>query len=225
MADMELERRPRRGRGGNWVWWIVGALVIVLLIWWWVGDWGGDNDNGYAANDETADQVAPAPVTSPAPVTTTSAIPIADIVSNPQTYVGQSYSGDVLVTESPTPRGFWAQDDASGQRIFVVVTEEPSGQPLSVTTDQRYTLRDATVSDASTLGSMGGEPLDQQTQDIAQQQPVVLTVSAMNVQPSTGTAGTQNGTGMNAPPNGGGTPGGVNQPADVGGGNNDEGGR
>ncbi len=224
MANGDIERRPRRRRGANWVWWIVGALVIVLIVWWWVGDWGVNKDNGYALDN--TEQVAPAPAATPAPGAATTDIPVNDIVANPGTYRGQSFSGPIEVTGAPTARGFWAQSTTSepgmtsAPRIFVVVTDQPQGQPLNVTSGARYTLQNAMVRESSAASTVPGEPLDQQTRSIVSSQPVFLTVSAMDIKPANGTQGQ---TGNQPGAYGGAAQDGVNEPAAVSPGN-DQGG-
>ena len=178
MADINVERKG----GTNWLWWILGLIVLALLIWWLV-DALGDNDT--AEVPVGTDTVATAPMTpAPMPAAPAAAIPIADIVANPAQYQGQQVNGTVVVSSVPTNRGFWVEDAANpGQRLLVVLNDQPAEQPKDINPGQTLQLSNATVmtSQANLPGT-----LDQDTKNLLNNQPAFLNVDESNVQISAG---------------------------------------
>jgi hypothetical protein len=180
MADIDVERKG----GMGWLWWILGLLLLALVIWWIAA--AGDDEA------EVAEVVEPAPVVTP----TTTPEPIAQgplcvaqVLAAPTTYVGQSLGEcEMRVVEVVSDRGFWIEEN--GQRVFVVVNEASAAttgvadvqgrqaERPDINAGQTVRIGEAMVLD--NVANLAG-PLDQQTQNIAQNQPWFLAVDAENV--------------------------------------------
>lgn len=171
MADIDVQRKG----GMGWLWWILGLLLLALIIWW------------IASGDDEADEAAftePAPVVEPTalpePVATSAGMTIADILGNPASFVGQPFSDDeVRVAEVPTDRGFWIEDQ--GQRLFVVLIDNPQEEPLDVNPGQTVRIEQGTLRDSSYMGQIQGVPLDQDTQNLLRGQPIYLVADESNI--------------------------------------------
>lgn len=118
---------------------------------------------------------------------------VVEIVAEPTRFAGQIFSSPVRVVEVPTDRGFWIEDQ--GERLFAVIIDQPQEQPMDIQPNTTVRITDATVRNPSDLGNLPGQPLDERTRSIAQNEQVFLTVDEQNIQPATGA---DSGTGTGA---------------------------
>ena len=177
MADIDLERR--RG-GGHWLWWLVAAAVVALIVWW---AWPEGEPDVADTNFDTEPTAEVQPLPEPAPGTMgeQSGVTVAQIAESPATYTGQTVSSEVRVTDVPTDRGFWVEDQ--GQRLFVLVVDQPQEQPIDIQPNSTVRLEQATVRDARDVANLPGTPVDPDTEQILRDQDVFLTVQQQNIQP------------------------------------------
>ncbi len=183
MADIDLERRRRGGAG--WVWWVVGLLIIGLIVWW---AWPNNDVGDVAEVTAPVGAAAPAAETGAmgAPATTEPAnvvspnVQFGDITANPQEYMGRSLpTVEASVPEVPTDRGFWLEEN--GNRLFAIVIDQPNEQPVDINPGQRLRITGGTLRGPDYLGQVPGVPLDQDTRNIAQQQPIFLVVNESDI--------------------------------------------
>lgn len=200
MVDPRIERdTPVERRKSTAAWWIIGVIAVALLVWG-LAEWLGDDDVediGAAtvpaematpgiADDAPYDDAAPAagiPIAAPMPPppddTDTVAIPVRLIVITPADYLGQAVSGTARVTEVPSDRGFWLEQD--GERMFAVIADSPSMEDaVNVNAGQQVRLS-GVVYDASMASQIAGGLDDDTTRAIAGQ-PAFLLVDARNVE-------------------------------------------
>jgi hypothetical protein len=171
MADIDVERKG----GMSWLWWILGLILLALIIWWIAA--AGDDE------PEVAEVVEPAPVVTP----TTTPEPIAQgplcvsqVLSAPMTYIGQTLGTcQVQVVEVPTDRGFWVEEN--GQRIFAIIIDQPQEQPKDINPGQTVRITEAVLRDRTFLPQIPGVPLDQDTENIAEQEEFFLVVDERNI--------------------------------------------
>lgn len=172
MADINVERKG----GMAWLWWILGLIVLALIVWWFLA--AGDDD------PDTAEVVDPAPVvapiTTPEPVAQTQGVSIADIMGDPEGYVGQDFNDEVIVTEVPTDRGFWIEDN--GARLFAIIIDQPEEQPKDINPGQTLRITEGVLRDTTFIAQIPGVPLDADTENLARQQPIFLTVDEGNIE-------------------------------------------
>lgn len=179
MADIDVERRSNMA----WLWWVLGLLLLGLLIW-----------GLFELFDD--DEVAELPVaTQPAPLVTPATTPepiaqgglcVAQVLSAPTTYIGQTLGTcPMQVVEVVSDRGFWIEEN--GQRVFVVINEGPPGtadvqgrvaERPDINPGQAINLTEAVVLD--NVANLAGAP-DEQTRNIAQQQPWFLAIDDEDV--------------------------------------------
>lgn len=168
MADIDVERK--RGGGMGWLWGLAAVLVLALIVWW---IWPDEDDDDFAATE--VEQVEQGPATTPEPGVT-----IGDILSNPDDHIGQTFPGaEVQVAEVPTDRGFWIEDD--GERLFAIIIDEPREQPLDINPGQTLRIDEGMLRDRTYLPGIPGEPLDEDTEEIAEQQDVFLVVNERHI--------------------------------------------
>ena len=167
MAEIELERK----RGGmGWLWWVVGLVAIALIVWW---VWPDEPDMAELDTIETVEPVTPA--TTPEVVAGGAAVTIGDILGNPDGFIGETFPrAEVEVTEVPTDRGFWIEDE--GQRLFAIIIDDPAEQPKDINPGATLRIDQGTLRDRTFLPEIPGAPLDQQTENLAEQQPIFLVV-------------------------------------------------
>ena len=166
MADIDLERK----KSGPAVWPWVAALVALALVVWGVTE-AVDTD-GEVADVEVVEPVAPA--TTPEAVAT-GPLTIGDILGAPDRYVGEPFPAtEVEVAEVPTDRGFWITDE--GQRLFVVIVDQPQEEPKDINAGQTLRIEQGTLREATFLPEIPGVPLDADTESIAQEQDIFLVV-------------------------------------------------
>lgn len=172
VADINVERK----KGMSWLWWILGLILLALIAWWFLA--AGDDDA------ETATVVDPAPVTAPVTppevVGQAGGIAIADILGDPEGNVGQDFSDEVTVADVPTDRGFWIEDQ--GARLFAIIIDEPTEDPLDINPGQTLRITEGVLRDTTFLSQIPGTPLDADTERLAEQQAVFLTVDEGNIE-------------------------------------------
>ena len=170
MADIDLER----DRGGmGWLWWALGLLALVLIVWW---VWP-DNDEAEFADVEapTAEIEAVEPVTTPEPIVDIQGVTVGDILGNPDDYIGETFPrAEVTAVEVPTDRGFWIEDE--GERLFAIINDQPQEQPKDINPGATLRIDGGTFRDRTYLPELSGAPLDQTTEDLAEQQDIFLVV-------------------------------------------------
>ena len=102
-------------------------------------------------------------------------VTIGDILGNPDRYVGETFpQAEVNVTEVPTDRGFWIEDE--GRRLFAIIIDQPQEEPKDINPGQTLRIEEGVLRDRTFLPAIPGVPLDQDTENIAEQQPIFLTV-------------------------------------------------
>lgn len=172
MADMPVERKT--GGGMGWMGWLIGALVVAGLIWVLVEAFDSEPDTVTdLAEVEAVEPITPA--TTPEMVATGEAVTIGDILGNPAGYIGQQFpQAEVKVIEVPTDRGFWIEDE--GQRLFAILIDNPVEQPVDINTGQTLRVDQGMLRDRTFLPQIPGEPLDADTQRIAEEQDIFLVV-------------------------------------------------
>lgn len=187
MAEIHVEKKKS-------IWpWIIAALIALLVIWALIELFDNDADDVAVAPTAIEAPVATAPVTTDplastqplgADTTADSAgaiavLPVATILSGPAGYVGQSVSGSARVTETPTDRGFWVEQD--GQRMFAVIEQGPNMEDaVHINPGQQIQFTDATVHDASSLAQLGGS-LDDEARRILSDQKAFLVVDPQDI--------------------------------------------
>ena len=192
MAEIDMQKKS--GGGLGWLWGLLALLAVILLVWW---IWPDDDD-------EVVDTpVAEAPLgTTPEPVAQGPGASIGDILGNPAAHVDQPWQNEsVRVVEVPTDRGFWIEDQ--GQRLFAIVIDQPAEQPVDINPGQELRISEAMLRDRTFLPQIPGDPLDAETENMAEGQPIFLTVDEDNIQvltqgnpqPGTDPAQTAPGTG------------------------------
>lgn len=184
MADIDVERKG----GMAWLWWLLGLLLIALLLWWL---FSGDDEEDVAVTEPVPAVVEPAPVATTPPAAASPTI--ADVLSNPGMYAGQSFTTqEVEVAEVVSDRGFWIEND--GQRLFVVKNESP--EPGVADVQGQADVRDGRNVNAGdrlqingTLYTSADEvqpPLDAQTRQQIEDQPIFLQANVADIQHMSG---------------------------------------
>lgn len=175
---VEMDREHENKRGLGWLWFLLAVVILALVVWWlWPA---AEVTEPVPDAPAIAQETEPLPVPEPVPAISTQRIPIDAILLSSATYVGQTLSGEVRVVEVPTDRGFWIEDN--GQRMFVILNDQPVERPVHIQQDTTIRLDEAIVRDVSALSSLGGAPLDDDTKRIARDQQVFLTVDEANVE-------------------------------------------
>lgn len=175
MADIDVERKS----GNRWIWWVLGLIVLALLLWWLLAGRGDDDAD---LEPVTATAVEPiTPATTPEVVAAAPGVSIADILGSPDEYLGQNWQDEsVNVVEVPTDRGFWIEDQ--GARMYAILIDNPAEEPLDINPGQQVRITQAVLRDRTYLPQIPGEPLDAQTQQTAEGQPIFLTVDESNIE-------------------------------------------
>lgn len=188
MAEIHVERKE----AGIWPW-ILGLLLLLLLGWGIYELFDTDVEEPVAAAVVPTAAPSVPPVT---PATTPEAIAqgplcVAQVLAAPATYIGQSLGAcEMRVAEVVSDRGFWVEEN--GQRVFVIVNEGtqtnpqpgvgdvsgPQAEKPDINAGQTVRVTQAMVMD--NVANVVGD-LDQQTRDIAQQQPWFLVTDGRNI--------------------------------------------
>lgn len=181
MAEIHVERKPRSGWAWVWVLLLLVAIAVLAWLYW--------PDRARTETTETATMTAPATGTDPSLVDTvplpgatqppqTMAM-IGEIRANPEQWVGREFLGVVNVTDSgattapamPPERGFWIEQD--GQRLFVLVNDDPNHMPAAVTPGQPIRIR-GTVRDATFIPQLGAMNLSGEADELLRSEPAYL---------------------------------------------------
>jgi hypothetical protein len=188
MADIDIERKSS---SMAWLWWLLGLLLLALLAWWLLS---GDEEE-VAAVDPIAAPVTP--TTTPEPVAQ-GPLCVAQVLAGPATYIGQRLGTcPMRVVEVVSDRGFWVEEN--GQRVFVVINESPAGAVApgvadvegrvdelpNVNAGETINVTEAMVLDD--VQNLAG-PIEEQTRQIASQQPWFLVTDGRNITPAVGGA-------------------------------------
>lgn len=175
MAEIRVEKKSSTA----WIWWLLGLLVAALIIWAIVEAMDNDETGVATVPSVTEPMVPPAADPSAAtPGTGAAGIPVGQIVASPGDWDGKNVSGEVRVGEVVSDRGFWIEGD--GQRMFVLLNEVP-GEIREINAGQEIRMTNATVHATGDPSKLPGS-LDQQAQQIAGRQGVVLTVDSLDVE-------------------------------------------
>lgn len=163
MAEIHMERK----QGKPWIWALLLGILLIGLLAWMFWPRRDTVELIPVATATTVTFVDPAAV----PPAATAGATIATILASPQQWVGREFSGVVTVTEVPSDRGFWIEQD--GQRMFVILYDEPAEVPIDINAGQQLRIR-GTVRDAAYLPQVPGGNVTQATESIAREQPVYL---------------------------------------------------
>lgn len=168
MADIDLERKE-----GPKVWpWIAALLALALVIW---GVSEAVDTEAEMADVEGVQPVEVTPATTPEPAATGAAVTLGDILGNPDGYLGETFPrAEVRVVEVPTDRGFWIEDE--GNRLFAVVIDQPREERVDLNPGQTVRIDQGMLRDRTYLPDLEGEPLDADTERLAEQQEIFLVV-------------------------------------------------
>lgn len=168
MPELQLQRRE----GAPWWAWLLAVAALALVIWWIVD---------LATPDRRAENVVPQQQVAgerQETVATGDPLPVALIVTDPNTYLGQPVSGEATVTEVVSNRGFWLEEN--GQRLFVVI-DEPTPETKEINPGQRIRLT-GTLSDANRASGMAGiQALEADTKSILDQQRAFIVVDERDI--------------------------------------------
>ena len=180
MAEIHVEKKPRSGWA--WVWVLLLLVAIAVLAWlYWPDRVTGPNapatttDPAMGTDPSVVDAV-PLPDAPQAPQ---SPAMISEIRANPEQWVGREYLGVVNVADSgttdetamPSERGFWIEQD--GQRLFVLVNDDPNRTPVVVTPGQTIRIR-GTVRDATFIPHLGSMNLSVEADEMLRTEPAYL---------------------------------------------------
>jgi hypothetical protein len=174
VADINVERK------GPSIWpWIIGLIVLALLIWALTELFDDDADDLVTepiADDAAQVEPGPEPMDADAMLVV---FPVGEIVADPAAFAGRRLSGEVRVTDVPTDRGFWIEQD--GQRLFAILRDQPAEEPVDINPGQTLRISDATVLTATGIAPITGE-LDADTRGIVEGEDVVLSIDESNIE-------------------------------------------
>lgn len=173
MADINVERK------GPSIWpWIIGLIVLALLIWALTELFDDDDDlvTEPIADDTAMVEPGPEPMDADAMLI---AFPVREIVADPGAFADRPLSGEVRVTDVPTDRGFWIEQD--GQRLFAILRDQPDEEPIDINPGQTLRISDATVLSGNRITPVTGE-LDADTRAIVEGEDVVLSIDEANIE-------------------------------------------
>ncbi len=179
MAEIPVEKKSNL----TWLWVILGILIVAALIW-----WATDDDDDVVVDDtavvattdyDTAGETATMDQGMSAADTTGATL--AAVLANPQQYIGRDdFSGRFTVPEVPTDRGFWIEQD--GQRMFALIVDQPREVPVDINAGQTLQITNGMIRSTDQLADLPGKPTDADTQNIADQQDVLLVVNEANLE-------------------------------------------
>ncbi len=179
MAEIPVEKKSNL----TWLWVLLALLIVAALIW-----WATDDDGDAVVADDTAvvatadDEYANAATDAAATDATDAAgLTLAAVLASPQQYIGRDdFSGRFTVAEVPTDRGFWIEND--GQRMFALIIDRPNEEPKDINPGQTVQITGGMIRSADDLAQIPGRPTDEDTQNIADGQDVVLAVNEENIE-------------------------------------------
>jgi hypothetical protein len=180
VAEIHVERKPRSGWA--WVWVLLLLIAIAVLAWlFWpdrarTGEPTATTTAPVTGTDPTVADTVPLPGATQPPQ---SMAMISEIRSNPQLWVGREFQGVVNVTDSgtmdqaaiPQERGFWIEQD--GQRLFVLVNDDPNRTPVALTPGQTIRIR-GTVRDATFIPQLEAMNLSGEIDELLRTEPAYL---------------------------------------------------
>lgn len=180
MAEIHVERKPKSG----WVWiWVLLLLVAIAVLAWLFWPDRVRTDSAITATTAPAIGTDPSVVDAiPLPGATQppqSMAMIGEIRANPEQWVGREFLGVVNVTDSgttdeaamPPERGFWIEQD--GQRLFVLVNDDPNRTPVAVVPGQQVRIR-GTVRDTLFIPQLGAMNLSGEAEELLRREPAYL---------------------------------------------------
>ncbi|PHR19807.1 MAG: hypothetical protein COA41_06505 [Sphingopyxis sp.] len=170
MAEIPVQKKSSM----SWLWLLLGLLLVALIIWWLLAD--DDEVETDVIDSTVVEQVEPVtgPETGELPMT------LAAILAQPQSYVGQQFSGEVDVGGPLTDRGFWIEND--GARMFAIIIDEPREVPLDINAGQRLQVSGGVIRDADDISNIEGVPLDEDTKMVINDQAVFMIVNEDNIE-------------------------------------------
>lgn len=172
MAEIPVEKKSSR----TWLWLLLAAILVVLLIWWLSS--GNDNvvdeDAVATAPAGTLDTVDQSAMDPAGPMT------LAAILAQPQSYIGQTFTGEVGVDGPLTDRGFWVQND--GARMFAIIIDEPREVPMDINAGQQLMVSGGRIHEGGAVSDVEGVPLDQDTLDVIADQAAFMIVDEANIE-------------------------------------------
>lgn len=188
MADIKMERKKR---GPGWLWALLALILIALVLWWL---WGrGRVDEPIQPVGEVGVTEPVEPIEGATEPAAGGAVDLGPILANPGNWVGRDFpTGEVQVAEVATDRGFWVTG-SGGERLFGVIIDQPAEQPKDINAGQTLRITGGTLRDSSYLPQLAGDPLDDDTRRILENQEVFLVVDEADIevvdggQPPTGT--------------------------------------
>lgn len=181
MAEIHVEKKPRSGWAWVWVLLLLGAIGLIAWLYW--------PDRVRTEPTATATMTDPAMGGDPSVVDT---VPLPDVTQSPQSpamiseiranpgqWVGREFLGVVNVIEGdttddtamPPERGFWIEQD--GQRLFVLVNDDPNNMPAAVTPGQPIRIR-GMVRDATFIPQLGAMNLSGEADELLRKEPAYL---------------------------------------------------
>ncbi|WP_126173987.1 hypothetical protein [Altericroceibacterium xinjiangense] len=168
MAEIPVEKKSNL----TWLWVLLGLIILALLIWW-------------AVDDDEEEYIEPVAVeqTLPQPVATAPGVTIGNILGDPASYVGRDdFQAEVTVPTDAemTDRGFWIEDE--GQRLFTIIIDGPMEEPKHINPGQTLRISQGMLRDSTYIPEIPGDPLDADTRNIAQAQPVFLVADESNIE-------------------------------------------
>lgn len=188
MAEIKIQEK----KSSIWPW-VIGLIVLLLLIWGATELMEDDRAEAYtppaAVIDPATDPVERTPVADEAPVaiaatpqqpavTDNTPIQVATIVAGATSFYGQPVVGTAMVTNVPTDRGFWLEQD--GSRLFALIAKSPDMEDaINVNAGQQLRLS-GVVYPTSMVGQIDGE-LDTATRQLLAGQKAFLLVNATNI--------------------------------------------
>jgi hypothetical protein len=185
MADINIERKKRSPLPL-----IIGLLALALLAFLLMRTCGDDDPDPAVApvTDTTTAPAATDTTVAPATMTDTTTMGAAGAAAGAAgggwistvlagTNAGQAAGGDGLVTETPSDRGFWIEEN--GQRVFAILAE-PLEQSKDVDPQQRVRISNARVMRGSESSQIP-QDVDTEARQTASGQSYFLLVPASGV--------------------------------------------
>jgi hypothetical protein len=170
MAEIPVEKKSSMG----WLWVLLALILAALLIWWIVKD-EDDVETAAVETAETETLATESPTAADAmPMT------LAAITAQPQSYIGQQFTGEVGVAGPLTDRGFWIEND--GARMFALIIDQPMEVPMDINAGQRLQISGGTIRAGGEMTDVEGAPLDDDTRAILADQDAFLIVDEARIE-------------------------------------------
>ena len=172
MAKIPVEKESG---GGGWWKWLLALLLLGGLIWL-IATVLDTDDPELAGELMTPDTTAEQAAEPEGSI-------IGDILDNPDRYYGATFPGAEVTVASDremTDRGFWIQDD--GRHLFSIIIDQPREVAMDINPGATLRIDGGTLRQPDDLANIQGEPLEQNTANIARQQEIFLVVDESNIQ-------------------------------------------